>query len=110
MADGSEIRSVPATATTPSLAFALHASAPNPFRDSTRIPFTLDAATHVTVRVYNVAGALVATLFDGMLPEGRHEVGWGGHDRAGNRAATGTYFCALTAGKAMRSQKLLLVR
>jgi hypothetical protein len=108
--DGSETRSAPASAITPSYQFALHPSAPNPFHQSTRVPFTLDTAARVTVRIYNVRGALVATLFDGTLPEGRHEVGWGGHDLKGNLAATGTYFCTLTAGKAMRSQKILLLR
>jgi hypothetical protein len=108
--DGTEVRSAPASATTPSIAFSIEPNAPNPFRDSTRIPFTLDAASHVNVRVYDVTGALIATLFDGSMSEGRHEVGWGGHNAAGNLVATGAYFCTLTAGKRMLSMKMLLVR
>lgn len=108
--DGTMVRSAPTTATTPSYAFALEPNMPNPFRSSTRIPFTLAAASHVTVRVYDVKGALVATLFDGVLSQGSHEVGWGGHDMWGRTVATGTYFCALTADKAMRSHKMLLMR
>jgi fibronectin type 3 domain-containing protein len=108
--DGSEIRSAPVTATTPAFALALEPNAPNPFGAMTRIPFTLDAATHVTVRVYDVRGALVATLFDGTLSEGSHEVSWGGHGASGSRVASGTYFCTLTAGKHVQSRKMLLVR
>lgn len=108
--NGSEIRSAPATATTPAFALALEPNTPNPFRFDTRIPFTLDATAPVTVRVYDVRGALVATLFSGTLSEGRHEVGWGGHDRNGNLVASGTYFYALTAGKYLQSRKMLLVR
>jgi len=108
--DGSEFRSAPATATMPALALALEPNTPNPFRNQTRIPFTLAQTVHVTVRVYDVRGALVATLFDGTLGEGRHEVGWGGHDLKGNLASSGIYFCALSAGKHLRTQKMLLVK
>jgi 3',5'-cyclic AMP phosphodiesterase CpdA len=85
--DGSQIQSAPVTATTPAFAIALAPSAPNPFQDATRIPFTLDAPRRVTVRVYDVRGSLVATLFDGTLPEGNHEVGWGGHKALVGHAA-----------------------
>jgi hypothetical protein len=108
--DGSEYRSAPVTAVTPAFALELEPNAPNPFRSQTRIPFTLPSAAHVTVRVYDVRGALVATLFDGTLGEGRHQVGWGGHDLSGNLVASGTYFCRLTAGKHVESQKMLLVK
>jgi hypothetical protein len=108
--DGSEIRSVPATATTPAFVFALEPNAPNPFHAGTRIPFSLEMASRVTLRVYDVTGALVTTLFDGVLSEGNHEVNWAGLDTAGRPVASGTYFYALTAGKHMRSRKMLLVR
>jgi fibronectin type 3 domain-containing protein len=108
--DSSEIRSAPASATTPSIALALEPNAPNPFRTTTRIPFSLDAASSVTIRVYDVTGALVTTLFNGPLSEGSHDVNWNGMDGTGRRVASGTYFCALTAGKRMQSRKMLLVR
>lgn len=106
--DGSEFRSAPASATTPSIALALEPNAPNPFRTTTRIPFTLDAASSVTVRIYDVTGALVTTLFDGPLSGGAHHVTWDGMS-AGRRVASGTYFCTLTADRRMQSRKMLLV-
>lgn len=108
--DGSEIRSIPASATTPSLALALRANTPNPFRWHTRIPFTVDTAARVTVRVYDVTGALVTTLLDGPLAEGEHDVNWNGVDASGKRVASGAYFCTLTSGKRMQSKKMVLVR
>ena len=108
--DGAEIRSIPASATTPSLALALQANTPNPFRWHTRIPFTLDAASRVTVRIYDVTGALVTTLLDGPLAEGEHDVNWNGMDASGKLVASGAYFCTLTSGKRMQSRKMVLVR
>lgn len=108
--DGSEIRSTPVMATTPAFALALDPNIPNPFRDATRIPFTLAATSRATLRVYDVTGALVATVFDGVLSEGEHESSWNGLDGAGRRVASGTYFYALTAGKHVQSRKMLLVR
>jgi hypothetical protein len=108
--DGSEFRSLPASTTTPSLALALQPNAPNPFRETTRIPFTLDADTHVTVRVYDVRGALVTTLLDGPLAQGMHDVNWNGADANGRRVASGAYFYTLNAGSRMQSRKMLLVR
>ena len=108
--DGSELRSAPASATTPSIALALEPNTPNPFRSTTRIPFTLDADSHVTIRVYDVTGALVTTLLDGPLAQGSHDVNWEGVDVNGRRVASGAYFYTLTTGKAMQSRKMVLVR
>lgn len=109
--DGSELRSAPASATTPSIALALEPNAPNPFRSTTRIPFTLDADSHVTIRVYDVKGVLVTTLLDGPLTQGAHDVNWDGADVNGRQVASGAYFYTLRSGeRLMQSRKMLLVR
>lgn len=108
--DGSEVRSIAASATTPSLALALAANTPNPFRWHTRIPFTVNASSRVTVRIYDVTGALVTTLLDGPLAEGEHDVTWNGMDASGKQVASGAYFCTLTSGKQIQTQKMVLVR
>ena len=108
--DGSETLSVPVNVTTPALALALGANAPNPFNANTRIPFTLDEASRVALRIYDVRGAHVATLLDMTLPQGRHEADWPGLDDVGRRVASGAYFCVLVAGNRRLSRKMLLVR
>ncbi len=53
---------------------ALGTAAPNPATSSARFSFTLDAAQAVSVRVYDVTGRVVATLVEGAVGAGEHEV------------------------------------
>ncbi len=64
---------------------------PNPFNPSTTIKFALPAKGQVSVKVYNVKGALVTTLVDGVLDAGEHSVIWNGKDAHGAPVSTGVY-------------------
>jgi hypothetical protein len=47
---------------------------PNPISRSGMISFSLPTAASVSLRLYNTLGQLVETLYDGIKPEGVHEV------------------------------------
>jgi hypothetical protein len=108
--NGDEVRSVPVTVTTPGLTTTLEQNAPNPFNPTTTIPFTLAAAAHVALVIYDVRGSRVATLFAGNLSEGRHEVEWSGRDDSGQPVSSGSYFYALTVGKRTLSARMVLLK
>jgi hypothetical protein len=108
--NGDEVRSVPASVTTPTLDLALGQNYPNPFNPSTQIPFTLEAAGRVIVRVFDVRGASVATVYDGTLGPGRHTVGWSGRDDNGQPVASGIYLYSLTTGKRTMSRKMVMLK
>jgi hypothetical protein len=108
--NGDEVRSVAASVTTAALALALGQNYPNPFNPSTKIPFTLESTGQVVVRVFDVRGAQVATLFDGTLGEGRHSLAWSGRGDDGRPVASGLYFYSLTAGQRTLSRKMLLMK
>jgi uncharacterized delta-60 repeat protein len=53
---------------------------PNPFNASTALSYQLPVASRVSLRVYNTAGRLVATLVDGWRAAGKHELTWDARD------------------------------
>jgi hypothetical protein len=85
-------------------------AAPVPFNGSTTISFTLPQAAPATVRVYDVKGALVATLTDGMLDAGAHTARWNGSDAQGRMVGAGTYFYAITSQGLTETGSLVVVR
>ena len=85
-------------------------NSPNPFGASTTIPFALAAAGRATVRVFDVAGGLVAVLQDGPLPAGNHSVVWDGREATGRRVAPGVYFARLTTAETTATVRMTLAR
>jgi hypothetical protein len=65
---------------------------PNPFNPSTTIAYSLAGRSHVTIRVYDVAGRVVRTLVDGEAEAGEHVIVWDGTTDSGKQAASGVYF------------------
>jgi hypothetical protein len=108
--DGEEVRSHEATVTVRTTKYHLSNGNPNPFTTTTSVEYTLPEATHVTLRVYDVRGAFVATIADGVMPAGVHQATWNGRDHAGNRASGGAYFVRLTARDAVLTGKIVLIR
>ncbi|HEY3295599.1 MAG TPA: T9SS type A sorting domain-containing protein [bacterium] len=80
-------------------------SSPNPFNPSTRIAFTLPQAGMVTLKVYDVAGRLVATLLDQKTAAGEHAVMFDGAN-----LPSGLYLARLETAQHSLTQKLLLVK
>ena len=83
---------------------------PNPFNPVTVIGFSLPAAAHVNISVYDVAGRCMRVLLDRDMPAGRSEVTWNGMDSAGSAAASGIYFCRLVTRERTVSRKMVLLR
>ena len=83
---------------------------PNPFNPSTTIAFGLRDRGRVSLRIYDAAGRLVASLVDEIRPAGRYEENWDGTDGAGSAAASGVYFYRLHAGAFEATRKMILLR
>lgn len=96
------VSSAPAVAWT---GLALQQNAPNPFRRSTDIAFTLPRDGRAELRVYDVAGRLVQTLVDDRLPAGPHAVRF---ERPA--AGAGVYFYRLTADGRTVSRKMVMLK
>jgi hypothetical protein len=88
----------------------LQQNTPNPFNPTTTIGFTLPRETDVRIDVYDVRGALVATLFDGRHPGGEGRVTWSGLDDRGHPVASGVYLYRLAANGETSTRKMVLVK
>jgi hypothetical protein len=89
----------------PIAAFALYQNYPNPFNPGTTISFSLPKSSFVTLKVYNTLGEEVASLVNGEIAAGRHEVRWD----AGNMPS-GVYFYQLRASEFQQKQKMVLMK
>ncbi|MFN2373925.1 MAG: T9SS type A sorting domain-containing protein, partial [Cyclonatronaceae bacterium] len=54
--------------------FTLGNAYPNPFNPTTVIPYETGLAGQVTIRVYDILGRLVSTLYNGPQSAGKHQV------------------------------------
>jgi hypothetical protein len=81
---------------------------PNPARAGTRLRFALPQAGPVSLQIFAIDGRLVRTLVRGTLPAGEREAIWDGRNNTGRAAAPGLYFCRLSAGARVLSQRLVL--
>ncbi len=84
---------------------ALAQNYPNPFNPATTLAFALPEAGAVRLEVFDVLGRRVAVLVDSVLPAGRHTAMWQARE-----ASSGVYLYRLTAGSAVRTRRMLLVR
>jgi len=100
--------------------FALGPNYPNPFNRSiehsrqsptTMIPIAVPAASEIKLKIYNLLGAEVKTIYDGTIEAGRHWFNWDGRNELGNQVSTGVYLYRLTTSKgASLLGKMILMR
>lgn len=90
--------------------FALLSSYPNPFFSETRITYTLSRPSPVRLAVYDVRGALVATLVDAEEGPGTKTVSWSGRTASGAAAPAGFYVLRLEAGGTVLTRKVVRSR
>ena len=85
--------------------FSLSQNYPNPFNPSTQINFSLDKAGMANLTVYNMLGQKVATLVNGNLPAGEHNVNF-----SADNLSSGIYIYQLSTGSRIISKKMMLLK
>ncbi|MGD8413947.1 MAG: FlgD immunoglobulin-like domain containing protein, partial [Candidatus Latescibacterota bacterium] len=108
--DGTEARSPSVVVDIPFTVLKLSQNYPNPFNPLTTISFSTSTRDRVTLEVFDVRGRLIATLWDGLLDTGPHEVTWDGRDDSGTTVSSGVYWYCLRSGGTLKSRSMVIVR
>lgn len=84
---------------------------PNPFSDIAVINYALGKQTELEIKIYNLKGQLVRTLYQGRQGKGEQALAWEGCDDSGRYVASGIYLLQMKLdGKAQKPMKLGKVR
>lgn len=78
---------------------------PNPFNPSTVIRYQIPVRSKVQLQVFDMLGRKVATLIDGSVEAGYHQVTFNGRD-----LASGIYIYQLRTGSTVVTKKLILIK
>lgn len=79
---------------------------PNPFNPSTTINYAISEDCHVTLKLYNICGQLVATIVDEYQQAGTYSK----HFDAGDRLSRGIYYYQLKAGDFVDTKRMAILR
>jgi len=90
--------------------FELVQNYPNPFNASTEIVLTVLHNAQIQLVIYNLAGRLVRTLYQGEMLAGNHRLLWDGKDEHGFNLSSGIYYCQILHEGITSNRKMLLLR
>jgi len=85
--------------------FRLGNNYPNPFNPITMIPYELNENAYIEIKVYDINGRLVRTLYGGYQLAGSYEVRFDA-----SNLSSGMYICTLQAGGKKVARKLTLIK
>lgn len=85
--------------------FSLQQNYPNPFNPETSIEFSLNADGYVSLKVYNVAGEEVASVYEGQRNAGNYTEIFDGSE-----LTSGVYFYTLKMNGFSQTKKMILMK
>jgi hypothetical protein len=91
-------------------AFELHQNYPNPFNPGTVICFDLPRNTRVELSVFNILGQRVATLVNGPVTAGQHQIVWDGCNDSGAAVSSGVYLYRLKTPARAVTRRMVLMK
>ena len=83
---------------------------PNPFNPRTSIEYGLAEPSHVSIRIYDVAGRLVRHLVDAPMAAGVRTTDWDAKDDRGHLVSSGVYYYELRAAGISSRRRMVLLR
>jgi hypothetical protein len=78
---------------------------PNPFNTQTEVKFNLLSSAEIELKILNIKGEVVSTLYSGFAPAGQRSVVWNAAE-----LSSGIYFVSLNLQGNNYIQKVVLVK
>lgn len=85
--------------------FALEQNYPNPFNPVTTVRYTLPEASEITLKVFDLRGREVMTVYEGYMPAGSHDASINAE-----HLASGVYFYRLQAGEHALARPMVVLK
>lgn len=92
------------------LDYYLSQNFPNPFNPNTKVDFSIPVDGFVTIRVYDLLGQEIVSLFEGNTQAGKYAIQWDGKDKNGNAVSSGNYIYRMVAGDFVQSKKMTYLK
>jgi hypothetical protein len=83
---------------------------PNPFNPTTKVDFTVPRTNKVTLKVYDMLGQEIRTLYSGWVDRGSYTVQWDGLNDAGIEMSAGSYIYRMIADEFVQAKKMILLK
>lgn len=83
---------------------------PNPARSLTKISLTMNKPEFFSLKIYNIEGRHIKTLYTGEGKQGIQEFLWNLTDEAGKRVSDGIYFYRLNTQNYSETKKLTIIK
>ena len=83
---------------------------PNPFNPETVIQYTLLNDEQISLKVFDVSGKEIISLFEGRKGAGTHFEKWKGHNSDKQEVSSGIYFYQLRAGENQITKKMVFAK
>jgi len=80
---------------------------PNPFNPETHFRYELSEPGYVSLKVFDILGNHVVTIYEGFKTIGVHKTRWGGGDKQGQVVSSGIYFYQLKTDGYSITKKLV---
>jgi hypothetical protein len=90
--------------------YSLSQNYPNPFNPNTTVRFSVPKEGYVTIKVYDMIGQEITTLYSGNAQRGTYIINWNGKHSNGNQVSSGSYIYKMTAGDFVQAKKMLLIK
>jgi hypothetical protein len=90
--------------------YILFQNYPNPFNPNTSIQFQVYKTGVVNVKIYDMLGQEIKTLFNDEVEAGMYTIQWDGLNDNGMKMSSGSYIYRMTAGDFVDSKEMLLLK